>query len=269
LDVSLFSLYFLSGGIMLLETELLLTIDDYASRKAGGNINDVVIYSPSVWNIDVSFIINENESCQIRNIREGDLDLLLKFGEGLGELSKDLFGPYPWYDAPRLHDAFTAAIQQSINHNTASYLIIRNGIPMGHFFLWAAGGNSHSREHGVELPELGVAIADAYHGHGFGGLAVRILQAVARNINADGIELTTAMTNESGWNTYLHAGFEYVGILRIPLEVDVTAATSGLVQATRYRDERQMVYIINPQKSDEILQYLKLKRIDSGTECVN
>jgi len=111
-----------------------------------------------------------------------------------------------------------------------------------------------------------VAIADTYHGKGFGGLAVRILQAVAHSLNADGVELTTVKTNEAGWNTYLHAGFEYVGILRIPLEVDVTAATSGTVQATRLRDERQMVYIINQQKRDDILRYLKLKRIDSGTE---
>ena len=51
---------------------------------------------------------------------------------------------------------------------------------MGHFFLWKAGGNPVSQAAGVEVPELGVAIADRYHHRGLGGLSVRLLLAVAR-----------------------------------------------------------------------------------------
>ncbi len=252
--------------IYMLESELLRLIEEYGQRKAGGKISDIVINSPSAWEIDVFFTLHGADKLAIRNLRDGDLDLLLKFGDGLGEVSKDLFGPYPWCDAERLNAAFLHAIRQAIDRKTASYLLLCNDIPTGHFFLWGAGSNEHSRKYGVEIPELGVAIIDDFHGRGFGGLAVRMLKETARSLNADGVELTTAKFNESGWNTYLHAGFEYVGILRIPLEVDVTAATAGEVQASRYRDERQMVYIINPQKRVETLQYLKLKRIECGTE---
>jgi RimJ/RimL family protein N-acetyltransferase len=251
---------------MTLSALLLHAIDEYNYRKAGGKISNIIIAAPSVWEIDISFTLHGTDHYIIRNIRDGDLELLYSFGDGLGELSKDLFGPYPWYDADRLKISFINAIQQSVDRKTASYLLIRNGTAIGHFFLWAAGGNAHSARHGVEIPELGVAIADAFHGKGFGGLTVSILQAAAHSLNADGVELTTAMTNESGWNTYQRAGFEYTGILRIPLEVDVTAATEGLVNASKYRDERQMLYTINMDKREEMLAYLKLKRVESGTE---
>ena len=45
-----------------------------------------------------------------------------------------------------------------------------------------------------------------------------------------------------------------------PLEVDVTAATAGDIQASKYRDEWQMVYVVNEQKTEAIENYLDLKR---------
>ena len=65
------------------------------------------------------------------------------------------------------------------------------------------------------VPELGIGIADAYHGRGLGGLAVRLLQVVGRELGVDAIELTTHPENIAGYHTYLGAGFEQVGMLRI------------------------------------------------------
>ena len=93
----------------------------------------------------------------------------------------------------------------------------------------AAGGNSHSRAYGVELPELGVALADVYQGRGLGGLAVRLLQSIARSLDADGIELNRRADQDPAGRRYQRAGFVYTGIVRNPLEVDVTAATAGVV----------------------------------------
>ncbi len=45
-----------------------------------------------------------------------------------------------------------------------------------------------------------------------------------------------------------------------PLEVDVTAVTAGDIQASKYRDEWQMVYVVNEQKTEAIENYLDLKR---------
>lgn len=232
---------------------------DHSQRKADGALTDLAVHAPTCWEMALSFTLPDGRY-SIRNLRDGDLDLLLAFGEQLGVEAKELFCPYPWSNAQQLRESFLAAIRQSVTRTVASYLLLRDGMPIGHFFLWGAGGNAHAEQYGVKLPELGVAIADAYQRRGFGGLAVSILQAVARDLDADGIELTTATTNEAGWNTYLRAGFEYVGIMRIPLDVDVTAATAGEVTANRFRDERQMVYLIHPEQRDALLHYMAIKR---------
>jgi len=143
----------------------------------------------------------------------------------------------------------------------ASYLIEGVGDEViGHFFLWKAGGNPHSQQYQVQVPELGVAIVDEFQGRGLGSLSVRILNAVARDLRADAIELTTALNNEAGWNTYQSCGYQYTGIINNPLGVDVTAVFSGEVQATRYKPERQMVCVLNEKKRHDVMDYLAMKR---------
>ena len=75
--------------------------------------------------------------------------------------------------------------------------------------------------------------------------AHRLLTIVAEHLKADGIELTTAIDNESGFHTYLSAGYEYVGDIANPLEADVTAVLGEQASATRWRVERQMIRVIN------------------------
>ena len=93
----------------------------------------------------------------------------------------------------------------------------------------------------------------AYHGRGLGGLCTRLLTIVAEHLKADGIELTTAMDNESGFHTYLNAGYEYVGDIANPLEADVTAVLGEQASAARWRLERQMIHVLNQSRRADVL----------------
>jgi ribosomal protein S18 acetylase RimI-like enzyme len=227
--------------------------------RRGTPATAVTLTADDPWALDLRFALPDGDY-RLRALTDDDEAALWAFSRGLGAVSRDLFGPYPWHDDAACGQAFRAAIAQATARVDTSYLLEHDGATIGHGFLWKAGGNPVSRAAGLQVPELGVAVADRYHGRGFGGLLVRTLQAVGRALDADAIELTTAQTNASGWHTYLRAGFVYVGILRIPLGVDVTAAEAGTVQATRFRDERQMVDIIREARRDDILRYLAAKR---------
>ncbi|HOS43213.1 MAG TPA: hypothetical protein PK794_05925, partial [Armatimonadota bacterium] len=104
-----------------------------------------------------------------------------------------------------------------------------------------------------------------WQGRGFGGLMVRLLTAVARSLHADAVELTTALENESGWQTYRRAGYQYVGLIRNPQFVDVTAVAAGAVTAAVWRDERQMILLLNDAHRDAVLHYLAVKREEALT----
>jgi ribosomal protein S18 acetylase RimI-like enzyme len=244
-----------------MEAQIRRILLDFARRKAGNEPLSLHIRGVDPWDVQISLHLPGWQDLLIRSLRRGDLAHLQAFSQDLGAVSKDLFCPYPWRGGAALNKAFRRAIGQVCDRVDASYLIFARGKPVAHFILWKAGGNPSSQPHGLAVPVLGVAVADAYQRRGLGGVAVRVLQVVARSLQADGVELTTAQRNEVAWNTYLGAGFEYLGILRIPLEVDVAAAEAGQVTASRYRDERQMLYVINPASRDAILRYLMAKRI--------
>ncbi|OHA09036.1 MAG: hypothetical protein A3A44_00560 [Candidatus Sungbacteria bacterium RIFCSPLOWO2_01_FULL_60_25] len=218
------------------------------------------VHGETPWDVRVSANLSGGDRIAIRNVRSGDEALLRSFRDELGPRSRELFCPYPWDDESRFREALAAAVQSAESGIDASYLMLAADRPIGHFFLWKAGGNAHSRQHGVEVPELGVAVSDAYHGRGLGFLAVAILKAVAEHLESDAVELTTALSNDAGWNTYRRAGFQFLGMIQNPLEVDVTAVTAGAAVAAKYREERQMVLIINAAKRVEVLQYLAAKR---------
>ena len=168
-----------------------------------------------------------------------------EFGSQLGPRSKWLFCPYAWADSTLLDEQFARAIQRATDRIDASYLLTEQAKTIGHFWLAAVGSRrgqaADARRPEPRVPELGIGIADAYHGRGLGGLAVRLLQAVGRDLGVDAIELTTHPENIAGYRTYLGAGFEQVGMLRIaaPASPDATDA------ADMRRDERHMVYVIN------------------------
>ena len=234
---------------------------EFISRRGQHEPATFDIAADNCWTLRIACDLTELPGLCIRSLQDGDVPLLQEFSTKLGPMSKDLFCPYPWNDLEALPGAFQKAVQNARARIDASYLIesASHGV-IGHFFLWKAGGNPHSREHRIEVPELGVAIADDFQGKSLGWLSVCILQAVARDLHADAIELTTAFDNDAGWNTYRRCGFQHIGDINIPLGVDVTAALAGGGTASSYRVERQMVYVISEEKRERILSYLATKR---------
>ena len=222
-------------------------------------LSDIHGSAADPWSVDLHFRLSDYVY-GIRALVSSDVASLIEFGAGLGEIARDMFCPYPWDDHVACESAFQHAIDQTERRIDVSYLLERNGQSIGHFFLWKAGGNPQSRAFGLEVPELGVAIVDTQVGRGFGSLAVRFLLAVAGGLGSDAVELTTARDNEAGWTAYISAGFEYTGMLRVPLQVDVTAVEANEVVATRYRTERQMAHVLRTDKREAVLSYLARKR---------
>ncbi len=235
-------------------------LEAYLSRRAPAKNDHGSVVGETAWNMQMSFELPEGDLLVIRPLQNGDERLLCAFRDELTERSRDLFCPYPWDDEVKLLCALEAAVSANVKHVDASYLILAGERPVGHCFLWKAGGNAHSLRSGVQIPELGVAISDAFQQRGLGYLAVQILKAIAKDLGSDAIELTTALTNDGGWNTYVKSGFAFQGMIKNPLEVDVTAVAAGQTRATRYREERQMVYVINEAKRKQVLEYLARKR---------
>lgn len=234
---------------------------EFVRRRSQHEPASFEIAADNCWELKITCALPELPGLCIRSLQDGDVPRLQEFGAKLGTVSKDLFCPYPWNDTEALPVAFQKAVQNATARVDASYLMesASHGA-IGHFFLWKAGGNPHSRKHQVEIPELGVAIADDFQGKSLGWLAVSILQAVAQALHADAIELTTAFGNDAGWNVYRRCGFQHIGDINTPLGVDVTATLSGGVSATSSRLERQMVYVINEGKRERVLSYLETKR---------
>lgn len=243
---------------MKLEEELNKILSEFQAKRP--NLSAVKISAPDAWNIRINMTEAGDIKYQIRNLRENDLPELLRFRNQLSQRSRDLFCPYPWNDKKKLEQSLGEGIQKAVNKIDASFLTFRQGEPIGHFFLWKAGGNPYSQKYGLEIPELGVAVADAYQGRGWGLLQVRILLAIAEHLNRDAVELTTSLSNDAGWQTYLKAGFKYLGIIKNPLEIDVTEAVNNQRPKINWREERQMVFIVNQEKRAAILNYLDSKR---------
>jgi RimJ/RimL family protein N-acetyltransferase len=239
-------------------------LKSYLQRHSVSGVAEITVDASEAWRLDAAFTLPGAGRFRLRNLRADDVMTFYAFGAELGAQAKHLFSPYPWDEPGKLDCAFQATIDAALNRVDASYFLEYEGDPIGHFFLWKAGGNPHARAHGVEVPELGVAVADAWQGRGFGGLMVRTLTAVAESLDADAVELTTALENESGWQTYLHAGYAYTGIIRNPQFVDVTAVAAGTAIATTWRDERQMILVLNPAQEAAVLRYLEVKREEAA-----
>ena len=111
------------------------------------------------------------------------------------------------------------------------------------------------------MPELGLAVADAYQGMGLGGALLRLLEAAARATGTAGaLELTTMQTNARAKRAYERAGYECLGIIRNPVGCDVTAAFRGEVVATRFCDEFQMVRVLDDARREELVAALLAKQ---------
>ena len=223
-----------AGRIM--EGKIRSLIVDFAQRKLGVTPAVTALRAPDPWDVHCAFELPGRGAFEVRNVLDDDLKTFLVFGDRLSPASKTYFLPYPWDSADQLLPALRGAISQAVGRVDACYFMLHDGLPAGEFFLWKAGGNPDSRQYGLEIPELGVGFADAYHGQGLGGFSMRFLAIVAEHLKTDAIELTTALDNEPGFRTYLATGYEYVGDIANPIEVDVTAVMSGHIKAARRRE---------------------------------
>jgi ribosomal protein S18 acetylase RimI-like enzyme len=161
---------------------------------------------------------------------------------------------YVW-DSPDLTARLEEAVGKSMSRQDLHLLAVDTdtGILAGYAFLWSAQD---------PIPELGLAVADAYQGIGLGTSLLLLLEAMARSTGRVAIELTTMQGNDAAYRTYLNAGYALLGIIRNPVGVDVTAAFRGEVKATSFCDERSMVRILTSDKDEQarVLASMAAKR---------
>ena len=191
--------------------------------------------------------------CIVRPLKPGDEAALQAFGlRGLSDESRRLFAPYGWA-APeeQLLAEFTASITNSQSKRDLHLVALANDKVCCHGFLWSMCD---------EIPELGIAVADAWHGRGLARRMLELLEKVCVSEGKPAIELTTMQDNERAHAVYLKAGYEDLGVIRNPLGVDVTAAFAGTVVATAFSDEHHMCRILDEQARDRIVEAMAAKR---------
>ena len=242
-----------------MQSDLESVINETIRRRSGDESPRCEVRSGDPWHLDVWFSLADGGAYRIHSLQPADEFAIHEFGSQLGPQSKWLFCPYAWADSALLDEQFARAIRRAASRIDASYLLTERARPIGHFYLARVGVAAGARRPEPWVPELGIGIADAYHGRGLGGLAVRLLQAVGRDLGVDAIELTTHPENVAGYRTYLGAGFEQVGMLRIAAPASPYATKA----ADARRDERHMVYVINTAKRVAILEHLARQRAEA------
>lgn len=150
----------------------------------------------------------EPSLCHVRAVRDGDEEALLEFGlRGLSDASRATFAPYEWQGPiADLRAQLKAAVDNSLRRQDLHLIAIADGhapaVPdpsdmrgrvVCHVFLWSAAD---------EIPELGLAVADAWHGRGLGQAALLLMEAVARAHERAALELTTMQGNERAFRCY-------------------------------------------------------------------
>jgi RimJ/RimL family protein N-acetyltransferase len=191
--------------------------------------------------------------CTVRPLKPGDEEALVAFGlRGLSAESRRLFAPYSWA-APTetLMSEFSASIANSMAKRDLHIVATASGKICAYAFLWSVSD---------EVPELGIAVADALHGRGLGRKLLALLERVCLAESKPAIELTTMQDNAAAHVLYLKAGYEDLGLIRNPLGVDVTAAFVGSVVASTFSDELHMCRILDESARARILESLAAKR---------
>ena len=208
----------------------------------------------SSWDVEgaeVGLKLDDDRCVAVRAVRTGDERALCKFGlEGLSDASRALYGPYDWASSA-LAAAFTQSIEHSSTRRDLHLVAVDADAIVAHGFLWAAD---------TPVPELGVAVADAYHGCGLGRCVLLLLEASARAIGAAAIELTTVPTNERARHAYESVGYELLGTIRNPVGCDVTAAFAGTATPTHVVEELQMARFLDDARRSDIVSELAAKR---------
>jgi len=179
---------------------------------------------------------------------------VLTYSEGLSAASKDFFCPYPWDDAEKTEEGLNKLIQNHASGRDLAYLLFHEGNPIAFFFLW----NLHKNEKDLRIPEIGGGAVDAYHNRGLGNFGIDILTGIGSILEVNATELTTHLKNNIVKNICMSKGYELLGTIMNPLEMDQTESIETLQQASKFRAEYHMAKIFS--KGAEVLDYLKKKR---------
>ena len=215
-------------------------------------------YDP--WELDAVVEMPEVGTLTLRNVRSGDQDNLKQFGEQLGATSRSLFSPYPWEAEDLATKAFSVAIERNIAHVDATYLVLFNHMPVGHFVLWGLGSCRHFRGLELCIPTLGIAIADKFHRRGIGTMCLQLIKELSRENDVDAIELTTAPHNVWAGRLYQRQGFVDYGTLNIPLGVDPSMSIAECKDVAQWRTERHMYHQIKPAMEKDVTAFLDEKK---------
>lgn len=258
------------------ESEVMAMLAGKRSREQADETDAALAIEPSFddpWSMDVKLAVTPSSTvhdhtgstmvirqvalppiyCTVRPVAPGDEAALHAFGLcGLSEESRRLFAPYTW-DGPAdsLQAQFTQSIANSQSHRDLHLVALSANKVCGHAFLWSMVD---------EVPELGLAVVDAWHGRGLGRQLLSLLEKVCVSVGKPAIELTTTADNERAHAIYLKFGFEDLGFIRNPIGCDVVAAFAGRVVASDFRIERQMVKVLDEHARTRVLAAMADKR---------
>ena len=142
------------------------------------------------------FMLKDGRTVVVARLTVDDKDALRAFDERLSARSRNLFTPH-------LYDG--ATLDKVIARNAAGEDVVFTakaaGTIVGYCFLWYATRR---------VPLLGIGIADDFQGAGLGRRLMQLLIDTGRALGAEGIELTTALDNESAFALYQKCGFLFL-----------------------------------------------------------
>jgi len=231
-------------------------VDEWRAEREAGRGDAVVVEVGGdfacAWEQESEVLLApEDEPCVVRPLSEDLVPALREFGlHGLSDGSRALFECYKW-KSPSLEDELKAAAVASLARRDLHVVAMLEDEVIGYGFLWSMAD---------DVPELGLAVADAHHRRGLGRSLLRLLCEAAKAEGKWAVELTTMPHNAPALAAYEQHGFERLGMIRNPLGCDVTAAFRGEATPTGVADEVQMVYVVEPERRDEVLHRLATKR---------
>jgi ribosomal protein S18 acetylase RimI-like enzyme len=134
----------------------------------------------------------------VRRLTREHAEGLIRFDKGLSDESRRLFTPHA-YDPATVDDY----VERSNADADVSYVLLSDDQEIvAYFFLWEAD---------LEVPLLGIGIADRFQNLGLGTRLMEILIDTARRMERHGIDLTTMQDNDRAFHVYERCGFRYVG----------------------------------------------------------
>lgn len=132
---------------------------------------------------------------RVRRLRPDEADELRAFYNGLSNDTRRLFRPLGWEAEPEECDVICASTRGSTRYD----LVLGSG---ERIVGWAFLDHLDSAE-----PHLGIGIAEAFTGQGYGGHLVGVLVAEARRRRRRAITLCHVVGNDPAHRLYASRGF--------------------------------------------------------------